>query len=341
MSSQSAQAESTAALRALLAAPKRCAIVTHYNPDGDAIGSSIGLQHILRAAGHAAHVILPNSPPAFLHWIPGYADAVPFDKDQERALSIIQECDILFCLDFNRTDRVAGLEQPLKAAPLKVLIDHHQEPEGFANISFSDPQACATSQMIVDIVRELGYAKHIGAEAATCLYAGIVTDSGSFRFGSTTPHTMRVAADLMERGVHITTVHEAINDENRPGRLKLLGFTLNERMEVLPELSTAIISLSMADLRRFEFEPGDTEGFVNYGLSMRGIRLAAFFMERPDVVKVSLRSKGKLAVDRLMKDHFDGGGHHNAAGGQSRESLDTAVARFRKLLPGFIASQPA
>lgn len=341
MSLPSAQAEAIAALRSLLVAPRHCAIVTHYNPDGDAVGSSLGLMHLLRAAGHTAHVLLPNSPPAFLHWMPGYVEAIPFDKDQQRALAIIRRCDILFCLDFNRTDRVAGLEQALKDAPLKVLIDHHQEPEEFASISFSDPHACATSQMVVDIADALGYTGHIGADAATCLYTGIVTDSGSFRFGSTTPHTMRVAADLMDRGVHITSVHEAINDENRPGRLKLLGFTLNERMEVIPELGTAIIRLSMADLKRFDFEPGDTEGFVNYGLSMRGIRLAAFFMERPDMVKVSLRSKGTLAVDRLMKDHFDGGGHHNAAGGQSKDSLDATVDRFRTLLPDFIASQPA
>lgn len=341
MLSPSAPAEAIASLRDLLAAPRRCAIVTHYNPDGDAIGSGLGLLHVLRLAGHDVRVVLPNTPPSFLHWLPGYAECIAFDRKGEEALAVVRNCEVLFCLDFNRTDRVGGLEQAVKDAPLKVLIDHHQDPEPFARITFSDTEACATSQMVVDIVRALGMDARIDANAATCLYTGIVTDSGSFRFGSTTPHTMRVAADLMDRGVRITQVHESIMDDNRESRLKLLGFTLNERMEVHPEWDTAIIALSMADLKRFGFQPGDTEGFVNYGLSIRGIRLAAFFMERPDMVKVSLRSKGDLAVDRFANEHFNGGGHRNAAGGQSKESLKDAVARFRSLLPAFIAAHPA
>lgn len=341
MLSPSAPAEAIASLRDLLAAPRRCAIVTHYNPDGDAIGSGLGLLHVLRLAGHDVRVVLPNTPPSFLHWLPGYAECIAFDRKGEEALTVVRNCEVLFCLDFNRIDRVGGLEQAVKDAPLKVLIDHHQDPEPFAMITFSDTEACATSQMVVDIVRALGMDARIDANAATCLYTGIVTDSGSFRFGSTTPHTMRVAADLMDRGVRITQVHESIMDDNRESRLKLLGFTLNERMEVHPEWDTAIIALSMADLKRFGFQPGDTEGFVNYGLSIRGIRLAAFFMERPDMVKVSLRSKGDLAVDRFANEHFNGGGHRNAAGGQSKESLKDAVARFRSLLPAFIAAHPA
>lgn len=327
-------------LGTMLSGPKRCAIVTHYNPDGDAIGSSLGLQHVLRKAGHSVTVVLPNTPPAFLHWLPGFSSCIPFTERGAEALAAIAEADVLFCLDFNRTDRVGGLEQAVKDAPVKVLIDHHQDPEAFAQVTFSDTTACATSQMVVDIVHALGYAQYLDADAATCLYTGIVTDSGSFRFSSTTPHTMRVAADLMDRGVVITRVHESIMDDNRLSRLKLLGFTLNERMEVLPELGTAIISLSMADLQRFDFQPGDTEGFVNYGLSIRGIRLAAFFVQRPDMVKVSLRSKGDLAVDRFVKEHFNGGGHRNAAGGQTKESLTEAVARFHALLPTFIANHP-
>ncbi len=340
MHAPSAPEDQVEALFALLDKPRRCAIVTHYNPDGDAMGSSLGLMHILRSAGHDARVMLPNTPPSFLQWMPGYMDCIAFDRDAKGAVAQIDECEILFCLDFSRTDRVGGLEQALKRAPLKVLIDHHQDPEAFASVTFVDTTACATSQMVVDIAKALGLAGHITSDAATCLYSGIVTDSGSFRFPSTTPHTMRVAADLMDRGVRIAQVHEAIMDDNRASRLKLLGFTLNERMEVLPELGTAIITLSMADLKRFDFQPGDTEGFVNYGLSIHGIRLAAFFVERPDMVKVSLRSKGDLAVDRFVKEHFNGGGHHNAAGGQSRSSLVECVALFRSLLPQFIASNP-
>lgn len=336
----SAPAEEVERLRTLLASPKRCAIVTHYNPDGDAVGSSLGLWHLLRAAGHSATVLFPNMPPAFLQWMPGVDQAIRFDRDQANALAAIRDCDVLFCLDFNRADRVGGLEEALMAAPLKVLIDHHEEPDPVAVITFSDTSACATSQIVADVARAMGWEHFIGADCATCLYTGIVTDSGSFRFGSTTSHTMRTAALLMDRGVSITTVHESILDDNRAERLKLLGFVLNERMEVLPDLGTAIIQLSMADLKRFHYQTGETEGFVNYGLSIHGIRLAAFFMERPDMVKVSLRSKGDLAVDGFMKEHFHGGGHRNAAGGQAKESIAEVVARFKALLPAFIAAHP-
>lgn len=329
-----------AALGHLLASPKRLALVTHYNPDGDAIGSSVGLMHVLRAAGHQATVLLPNPAPSFLHWMPGYEEALIHDPRRPDAVSAIQAADAVICLDFNRRDRVGGLEEALRAADVAVLIDHHQEPEEFAAIAISDPSACATSQMVHDIISGLGWDEFISAEAATCLYTGIVTDSGSFRFGSTTPHTLRVAARLMERGVPFTQVHESILDDNRLERLRLQGFTLSERLTVLPELQTAIITLGRADLERFQYQPGDTEGFVNLGLSIRGVRLAAFFMERPDLVKVSLRSKGDLPVDGIVREHFNGGGHRNAAGGQSKESLDQAVQRFRALLPGFMRAHP-
>lgn len=305
------------------------------------MGSSLGLMHVLKALGHTVQVVLPNTPPAFLHWMPGFEEAIAYDVNRERAVAAVSGCEALFCLDFNQLDRVGGLEVAVNGAPLKVLIDHHQDPGAFAAILFSDTAACATSQMVYDILSAMGDGARIGKDAATCLYTGIVTDSGSFRFSSTTAHTMRVAADLIERGVDVARVHEAINDDNRIDRLKLLGFTLNERLTVIPELDTAILSLSKADLARFNFQPGDTEGFVNYGLSIHGIRLAAMFIERQDLVRISLRSKGALAVDGFLKQHFHGGGHRNAAGGQSAESLDATIARFRSLLPALIADHPA
>lgn len=334
----SAPADTVQALRDALSVPKRCAIITHYNPDGDAMGSSLGLMHLLRAAGHEAVVIVPNAPPSFLAWMPGADTVLPFDRAKDRAQAAMAGSEILFCLDFNRQDRVGGAEEALRAHPFRILIDHHREPEDFARIAFSDESACATCQMIADIARAMGWESLMGVEAATCLYTGIMTDSGSFRFGSTTAHTMRTAAWLMERGAPFTTVHERIMDDNRPERMRLLGFMLTERMEILSDAATAIIRLSLDDLKRFGYQPGDSEGFVNYGLAIRGVRMAAFFMERPDLVKVSLRSKGTLPVDGLVKEHFDGGGHRNAAGGQSKESLDATVARFKALLPGFLAA---
>lgn len=340
MSSPSVPGDQIEKLRTRLSQPRRIAIVTHYNPDGDAVGSSLGLMHILRTMGHTVRVVFPNTPADFLDRLPGRKEALCLDRSPDAALSTIRTSDLVFCLDFNQLDRVGGLEDVVRAAPDKILIDHHQEPGDLATVVFSDTSASSTCQMVYDIAVELGAGPMIGLDAATCLYTGMVTDSGSFRFRSTTPHTMRVAADLMERGVDIDGVHSAIADTNSIDRLRLLGFTLIERMTVLPDLRTVVIGLNLDDLARFDFKPGDTEGFVNYGLSIKGMRLAAFFVERTDLVKISLRSKGDLPVDRFLKEHFNGGGHANAAGGQSRQSLEETVQHFMALLPGFLSAHP-
>ncbi|MEO8066599.1 MAG: bifunctional oligoribonuclease/PAP phosphatase NrnA [Flavobacteriales bacterium] len=331
----STPAPAIAALQTLLSAPRRVAIVTHYNPDGDAIGSSLGLMHVLRAAGHTVQVLLPNAPPAFLQWMPGYADAVIHETEKSRAAEAIAQCEVLFCLDFNRLDRVEKMEELMRTAPMKVLVDHHREPDVF-DISFSDIGACATSQMVFDIAEAMGWSHHISTAAATCLYTGIMTDSGSFRYSTTTPHTHRVAAALIERGAVPDVIHTAVLDDNSADRIKLLGFALSERLVVHADLGTAVITLSMADQKRFNFRPGDVEGVVNYGLSIRGIRLAAFFMERPDRVKVSLRSKGSLPADRICAEHFLGGGHRNAAGGHAFEPLQQVVERFLAIVPPYL-----
>jgi phosphoesterase RecJ-like protein len=340
MSFPSAPKDRIAELASLLSEPRKLAIITHYNPDGDALGSSLGLAHVLRAAGHQVQVVVPNVPAPFLNWLPGAEEVLVFDRSKDEGTAKLQDADIVFCLDFNRQDRVGQAEEVLRNVPVKVLIDHHQDPEEFARVAFSDTAACATCQMVFDIVSALGLASLISVEAATCLYTGLVTDSGSFRFSSTRPHTMRVAADLMERGVIVERVHGAIMDDNTADRLRLLGFTLSERMQVFPELGAAVLHLSLADLRRFNFTPGDTEGFVNYGLSIRGIRISAFFMERPDLVKVSLRSKGSLPVDLFCKEHFNGGGHRNAAGGQGSDGLEAAMRKFMEHLPAFMSQHP-
>lgn len=337
----SAPAAATASLRELLARPLTISIVTHFNPDGDAMGSSLGLCGVLRRLGHDARVVLPNTPPLNLHWMPGFERVLAFDREQEASERAVRECDALFCLDFNKPDRVGGLEEALRASSTKVLIDHHRHPDPFATVSFSDVEACSTAQMVFDVISALGHADLIDTDAATCLYTGIMTDSGSFRFPSTTPHTMEVAGELMRRGAVPERIHEAIMDDNTESRLKLMGFALSERLTVYPELRTAMIVLSHADLERFGYQPGDTEGLVNYGLSVRGVRLAAFIVERPEVVKLSLRSKGALPVNELLATHFNGGGHANAAGGHAREPLQRVVERFLKELPAFLAAHPA
>jgi len=334
-------ADQLAILQQLLERPRRVVVVSHYNPDGDAVGSSLGFAHLLKAAGHNVRVVLPNSPSDFLDWLPGRGDILCLDRSPDASLSTIRTSDIVFCLDFNRLDRIGGLEESVRGAKTKVLIDHHQEPEAFAQATFSDTSASSTCQMVVDIAKALGWEGHLNKEVATCLYTGMVTDSGSFRFRSTTPHTMRTAADLLAHGVDLDQIHNAISDTNSADRLRLLGFTLLERMTVLPEQRTVIIGLGQDDLKKYHFKQGDTEGFVNYGLSIKGMRLAAFFMEHPDLVKISLRSKGDLPVDRFLKEHFQGGGHANAAGGRSELSLEATVQRFMSLLPAFLQAHPA
>lgn len=329
-----------AALRERLSAPRTIAITTHYNPDGDAMGSSLGLCGVLNKLGHRARVVLPNTPPRNLQWMPGYADAIAWDVDKDASERTVRGSDILFCLDFNRPDRVSGLESALRAAKVKVLIDHHRDPDTFADIAFSDTSASSTAQLVYEVVAALGHTDLIDEGAATDLFTGLMTDTGSFRFPSTTPRTLEIAAELLRRGAVPERIHEAVMDDNSETRLKLLGFALSERLTVHPELRTAVIVLSKADLDRFGYQPGDTEGLVNYGLSIRGVRLAAFIAERPDVVKLSLRSKGALPVNEFLTTHFSGGGHANAAGGQSKEALSAVTAKFMRELPAFVAAHP-
>lgn len=334
-------ADQVSLLQGLLEKPRRVAIVSHHNPDGDAVGSALGLVHLFKATGHHAKAVLPNTPADLLDWLPGRHEVLCLDRSPDAALSTIRTCDLVICADFNRLDRIGGLEETVRGVPTKVLIDHHQDPEDFAVASFSDTTASSTCQMVVDLALAMGWEAHINTDTATCLYTGMVTDSGSFRFRSTTPHTLRTAAFLLERGVDLDQVHDAISDTNSADRLHLLGFTLQERMTVLPELRTTILGLGQDDLKRFNFKQGDTEGFVNYGLSIKGMRLAAFFVEHPDLVKISLRSKGDLPVDLFLKEHFNGGGHRNAAGGRSNLGLEATVERFMSLLPAFLQAHPA
>ncbi|MBL7962532.1 MAG: bifunctional oligoribonuclease/PAP phosphatase NrnA [Flavobacteriales bacterium] len=320
--------DALAALRDQVSRPRRIAITTHHNPDGDAVGSSLGLAHLLRHAGHSVTVVFPNRPPAFLRWMPGYGDAIAWDTHAGPAMEALRGCELLFCLDLNRPDRVKELEPALLAAPFRVLIDHHRDPVPFTQVTFSDVGSCATAQMVADIAVAMGWQDAIGADAATCLYAGIMTDTGGFRYPATTSHTLRMAALLMERGAVPHQISSAILDDSTEERLRLLGFTLSERMQVLPELGAVVIHLERSDLDRFKYQPGDTEGLVNQGLAIRGIRLSAFFMERKDGIKVSLRSKGNVDVDRICRDLYDGGGHLNAAGGLARGGMEQVVERF-------------
>ncbi|MBK9420260.1 MAG: DHH family phosphoesterase [Flavobacteriales bacterium] len=341
MAHPSAPAAQVAALADLLRSPRRIALVTHFNPDGDAVGSTTGLAAVLSAEGHDVQVILPNPAPRNLHWMPGYGEAIDHISAPKACAEMIASADLLFCLDFNRQDRVEGLEAAVRAHPLKVLIDHHRDPDDFARVAFSDVKASSTCQMVHDVVDALGMGKSINADAANSLYTGIMTDSGSFRFPSTTPHTLRVAADLLERGAKPESIHAAIMDDNSLERMRLIGFALSERLEMMPGNEATVIALSKEDHERFHYSPGDTEGLVNYGLGIRGVRLSVLLAERNGLVKLSLRSKGKLPVNEFLAAHFEGGGHANAAGGKSTLPLAVTVAKLKMELPLFLAKHPA
>ncbi len=336
----SAPADTIKALAGLLECPRSITIISHMNPDPDALGSSLGLAGVLRKTGHQVQVVMPNTPAGDMHWMPGIAGILCHDRDRVASEKALRDCEVLFCLDFNRPDRVGEAEGALRAAPVRVLIDHHRDPDAFSSITFSDTNAPATAQMIVDIACALGLEAHIDKDAATCLYSGILTDTGSFRFSSTTPHTLRVGARLMELGAEPEQIHSALSDNNTVDRMRLLGFALSERLVVYPEMQAAVIALSAADLARFNFRPGDTEGLVNYGLSIAGMRLSALVIERPEQVRLSLRTKGDLPVNLFLGEHFNGGGHANASGGHMKAPLQAVLDKLMLELPAFIARYP-
>lgn len=314
-------------LRAYLDTPRKIVTVTHKNPDGDAIGSSLGLFHYLKSCGHDVQVITPNDSPKFLKWMPGFEHVLDHENNPELVEQKMSDADVIFCLDFNTPARVGDMEALLtESSGLKVLIDHHQQPDDFPDYLFSDPSICATAQMVYDFIQVIGGADLIDANVATCLYTGIMTDTGSFRFPSTTATTHRVIADLIDRGANNAAIHNSVSDSSPISRFKLLGVALNN-MCIFPEDRFAYITLSQEELDANDFHKGDTEGFVNYPLGIDGIVLSVILIEskKEGIIKISLRSKGAFSVNELSRKYFNGGGHNNAAGGRLETGMDEAV----------------
>lgn len=320
-----------------LSTSKKVVIVPHKNPDGDAIGSSLALHHYLVGLGHQSTVVVPNDYPEFLKWIPGTDTVVCFEKDEALAKTNIDAADIFFALDYNALHRTGEMGNYLEASNnFKILIDHHRQPEDFADAIYSDDTMSSTCEMIYHFLEMLDAIDHITPSIATCIYVGIMTDTGSFRFPSTTSTTHRVIADLMDKGAVNAQIHNAVYDTNSLNKLHLLGRALNN-LVVLEDFNTAYISLSQKDLDEFQFKKGDTEGVVNYALSIKGIKLAVIFIENlgEKIIKMSLRSKGSFDVNFLARTHFNGGGHVNAAGGRSETSLKSSIDNFISILPQY------
>lgn len=322
------------AVKSLLKSPKKIVIVTHVNPDGDAIGSALGLRQYLIQKGHKSTVIVPNDYPKFLKWIPGTSEVLNYEQNTALAIKKLKATNLIFTVDFNALHRSGPMQIQLEKnkAPM-IMIDHHQQPEDYAAYTYSDTNMGSTAEMVYHFINQLGDLELINKEVGIGLYTGIMTDTASFRFPKTSVKTHRVAAHLIELGVDHSEIHSRVYDANRFERLQLMGKALSNLI-VVKSLNTAYITLSQAELDACNHQKGDTEGLVNYGLSVEGVKLAVIFIEKKaeGTVKISLRSKGHFDVNHFARNHFDGGGHKNAAGGKSELSLEATIAKFKTLI---------
>ena len=323
------------ALKTELASPKKITIIPHRNPDGDAMGSTLALYHFLVQQNHDVVVMSPNEFPDFLAWLPAAEKVLLFEKDKEICTKILKQSDLIFTLDFNALHRVGeSMQTTLEALNTTfILIDHHQFPDTFAQYTFSDTNYGSTCEMVYDFIHQLKQENRINKTVATCIYTGIVTDSGSFRFPKTTSKTHRVVADLIDKGVENSAIHNQLFDTSSYSRLQLLGRAL-QNMKLMTEYKTSYITLSQEELETFHYQKGDTEGIVNYGLSIDGIDLTAIFIENTaeGIIKISFRSQGSFDVNQFARNYFNGGGHINAAGGKSDKSLQETVADFERIV---------
>jgi phosphoesterase RecJ-like protein len=330
-------------LKTLLASPKKVVIVTHFKPDADALGSSLGLAGYLAQKGHSVAVISPSDYPDFLTWMPGKEMVIALTKDsvvpQQKAKALIEACDVLFCLDFSSLKRINEVGEMVKTSTAKkVMIDHHLEPEKFADFEKWDVSSASTAELIFELIDEWGDRELIDQDIANCLYAGLMTDTGGFRHNNTTHKEFLIASELVSRGANPSEVAKQIYDTNSLDRLRLTGYALSQKLVVLPEYNTAYMTLTWEELKQFGSQTGDTEGLVNYGLSIKGIKMAVLMYDRKEEIKLSFRSLADFDVNALARKHFEGGGHKNASGGQSKQNLEETLKKFLAILPEYKAA---
>jgi phosphoesterase RecJ-like protein len=325
-------------LSQILSTPKKIAIIIHRNPDGDAIGSGVALQEFLLQKKHYTTLISPNEVPDYLKWMPNTDGILIFEKNQKEADAILNEATLIFTLDFNDFSRTGKeFENSLQKQKDKtfVMIDHHLEPSNYAKFMFSDHHKSSTSEMVYEFIVQLSDNAAVSKDMATALYTGIMTDTGSFKFPNTTANTMRIAAELMDKGITHNKIQIKIYDSFTTDKLHLLGEALN-KLVFLPEYKTAYIALTKAELDKHNYKKGDTEGFVNYGLALADSNFAVMFLENDNEgVRISFRSKGDFPANEFAKKYFNGGGHLNAAGGRTQLSIEDAVNLFKEKLPEF------
>ena len=325
-------------LKKLLSKEKKIIITTHTNPDGDAIGSSLGLYHFLKKTNHNVNVVTPNRHPEFLNWVPGCDDIIIYEENKELGKKLIDNCDLLFTLDFNNLNRsgLVGENINLKKHEI-IMIDHHQSPSDYSKITFSYPQISSTCELIFKLITRLTDIDLIDKDISTCIYLGMMTDTGSFQYNSVNSETHSILSVLMDKGIDHSKVYNNIYNSNNLSKLRILGSALNN-LNQIKESKTTYMTLTKRQLVDNNYKKGDTEGLVNYGLSLKNIDFTAIFIEDIDEVnniKISFRSKNLFPCDKFAKKFFNGGGHKNAAGGKYLGSIDNAVTKFKSSLKDF------
>lgn len=326
-------------IRQLISTSNNILIISHHNPDGDAVGSAMALFHALKKENHSIAVILPNAFPDYLSWIQQSGEILLFEKeDQNQIEERFEGAELIFCVDFNTPSRTGKMESSLRKVKGKtILIDHHPEPDkAFFDYCFSDISASSTAELIYNFLVRAGLKENIDKAAAESLYAGIITDTGSFSFSCNNSETYRIMAELIAKGVHAEKLHRLIYDNFSEERLRMLGYAFHEKMLVLQEYKTAIIAFNKNELSRFNHKPGDTEGIVNYPLSIKDVLISIMITERGDHLRLSFRSKGDFAVNQIAKQYFEGGGHRNAAGGNSYLDMEETIQKIKDILPLFL-----
>jgi phosphoesterase RecJ-like protein len=328
-------------IEAEIQAASHIVITAHKSADGDSIGSSLGLLHFIEKLGKKAVICHPDKAPDFLDWLDTSAILL-MEENPEEVTAEMQKADLIFCLDYNATNRVGPEMQALleEATCKKVMIDHHLNPEEFPTIILSETLASSTSQLIVDLIEHSGYLDLLDERIGTPLYLGILTDTGSFRFNSVKPRTHEVLAKILAAGVEHHLIHERLSDNNTESRLRLQGFAMSEKLEILHDYNVAIISLSKEELAKYNYKKGDTDSLANLILSIKGMKAAIVYTERDGIMKISFRSKGiENPVNVLAKEHFNGGGHANASGGMSDLSVKDTLEKLKGLIPQYFQKE--
>ena len=321
----------------LLSQKRNIVITTHRGPDGDAMGSSLALYNLLTNLGNDVSVITPNDYASFLHWLPGSEKVIEYDGNETLADRITNSAELIIMLDFNSKNRLDKYSDSVFSTDAyKVLIDHHQDPDmKIADLIFSDPNSCSTAQLLYEVLDLMNLTVNVNQDIAECLYTGIMTDTGSFKYNSTTSKTHNIVAKLIDKGARSTMIHDLVYDNSSADRIKLLGYCINDKLLLYPENNSAIISLTNDELKRFNFKKGDTEGIINYALAIKDIIFAAFIVEREGVVKLSLRSKGDFKVNMIANKYFNGGGHTNAAGGISSVNVLETIKKVEEIINNY------